>query len=128
VGLRVLLVDDDEDTLEMLSAFVRHAGAEVSTAESAADALELLRTAAPDVIVSDVAMPVEDGYEFMRRVRSLAAERGGLTPAVALTAYAGDDDRARALRAGYQRHLAKPVEPAALLEVIADLAGKAKES
>jgi PAS domain S-box-containing protein len=126
VGLRVLLVDDDADTLDMLAAFLGRAGAEVSKAGSASEALERLRRAAHDVIVSDVAMPGEDGYELMRRVRALGVGRGGQTPAVALTAYAGDSDRAQALKAGYQRHLSKPVEPSRLLEVIADLAGKAK--
>jgi CheY-like chemotaxis protein len=77
-----------------------------------------------DVIVSDIAMPVVDGYDFMRKVRVLGDARGGRTPAVALTAYAGDADRAQALRAGFQRHVAKPANPRELLEVIADLAGK----
>jgi PAS domain S-box-containing protein len=124
VGLRVLLVDDDEDAMEMLAAFLSHSGAEVSTAVSAAAALRELGVRAFDVIVSDIAMPVVDGYELMRRVRALDEACGGRTPAVALTAYAGDGDRAQALRAGYQRHLSKPVEPRELLQIIADLAGK----
>jgi PAS domain S-box-containing protein len=124
VGLRVLLVDDDEDAMEMLAAFLSHGGAEVATAVSAAAALKELGVRAFDVIVSDIAMPVVDGYELMRRVRALGEERGGQTPAVALTAYAGDGDRAQALRSGYQRHIAKPVEPRELLQLIADLAGK----
>jgi PAS domain S-box-containing protein len=124
VGLRVLLVDDDEDAMEMLAAFLGHSGAEVSTAVSAAAALKELGVRAFDVIVSDIAMPVVDGYELMRRVRALDEACGGQTPAVALTAYAGDGDRAQALRAGYQRHLSKPVEPRELLQIIADLAGK----
>jgi CheY-like chemotaxis protein len=124
VGLRVLLVDDDEDAMEMLAAFLSHSGAEVSTAVSAAAALKELGVRAFDVIVSDIAMPVVDGYELMRRVRALDEACGGQTPAVALTAYAGDGDRAQALRAGYQRHLSKPVEPRELLQIIADLAGK----
>jgi PAS domain S-box-containing protein len=126
VGLSVLLVDDDEDAMEMLAAFLGRGGAEVKTAVSAAAALKELGVRAFDVIVSDIAMPVVDGYDLMRRVRALGEERGGRTPAVALTAYASDADRAQALRAGYQRHLAKPVEPRELLQVIADLAGKAK--
>jgi CheY-like chemotaxis protein len=80
------------------------------------------------VIVSDIAMPIEDGYDFIRKVRASGDARGGRTPAVALTAYAGDGDRAQALRVGFQRHLAKPVEPRELLEVIADLAGKARST
>ena len=126
VGLRVLLVDDDEDAMEMLAAFLDRSGAEVKTAVSAAAALKELGVRAFDVIVSDIAMPVVDGYDLMRRVRALGEERGGRTPAVALTAYASDADRAQALRAGYQRHIAKPVEPRELLQVIADLAGKAR--
>ncbi|HEV7890606.1 MAG TPA: PAS domain S-box protein [Pyrinomonadaceae bacterium] len=124
VGLRVLLVDDDEDAMEMLAAFLGRSGAEVKTATSAAAALKELGVRAFDVIVSDIAMPVVDGYELMRRVRALDESNGGQTPSVALTAYAGDSDRAQALRSGFQRHLAKPVEPGDLLEVIADLAGK----
>jgi PAS domain S-box-containing protein len=128
VGLRVLVVDDDEDALEMLSAFLVRSGAEVSKAVSAADALKELSGREFDVIISDIAMPVVDGYELMRRVRAAGDERGGRTPAIALTAYASDGDRAQALRAGFQRHLAKPVEPRELLEVIADLAGKARST
>jgi PAS domain S-box-containing protein len=126
VGLRVLLVDDDEGAMEMLAAFLGQSGAEVRTASSAAAALKELGVRPFDVIVSDIAMPVVDGYDLVRRVRALGEGHGGQTPAVALTAYAGDADRAHALRAGYQRHLAKPVDPRVLLQVIADLAGKAR--
>jgi PAS domain S-box-containing protein len=125
VGVRVLAVDDDEDTLEMLSLFLRRAGAEVAAARSAAAALETLERFRPDVLVADIGMPEVDGYELLRRVRALGAERGGLTPAVALTAYAGESDRARALRSGFQAHLPKPVEPDALINAVANLAGTA---
>ncbi|HEX8560416.1 MAG TPA: PAS domain S-box protein [Pyrinomonadaceae bacterium] len=125
VGLRVLLVDDDEDTLEMLSLFLRRAGAEVTAVASAVAALGALERVRPDVVVADIGMPGVDGYELIRRARSLGAERGGLTPAVALTAYAGEADRARALRSGFQAHLAKPVEPDALIGAIVNLAGRA---
>jgi PAS domain S-box-containing protein len=128
VGLRVLVVDDDEDALEMLAAFLGRKGAEVSKAVSAAAALKELSGREFDVIISDIAMPVVDGYELMRRVRASGDALGGRTPSVALTAYASDGDRAQALRAGFQRHLAKPVEPRELLEVIADLAGKARST
>jgi PAS domain S-box-containing protein len=128
VGLRVLVVDDDEDAMEMLAAFLGRSGAEVSKAASASGALKEMSGREFDVIVSDIAMPVEDGYDFIRKVRASGDARGGLTPAVALTAYAGDGDRAQALRAGFQRHLAKPVEPRELLKVIADLAGKARST
>jgi CheY-like chemotaxis protein len=128
VGVRVLAVDDDADTLEMLSLFLRRAGAEVTGAASAAAALETLEHFRPDVLVADIGMPEADGYELIRRVRALGAKRGGLTPAVALTAYAGDADRARALRSGFQAHLPKPVEPDALVKAVTDLAGTAAPS
>ncbi|HWS90456.1 MAG TPA: PAS domain S-box protein [Pyrinomonadaceae bacterium] len=128
VCVRVLVVDDDEDTLEMLTLFLRRAGAEVARAESAAAALETLERFRPDVLVADIGMPEVDGYELLRRVRALAPERGGLTPAVALTAYAGESDRARALRSGFQAHLPKPVEPAALIDAVTSLAGTAAPS
>ncbi|HEX8119066.1 MAG TPA: response regulator, partial [Pyrinomonadaceae bacterium] len=121
-------VDDDADTLEMLLLFLRRAGAEVAGAPSAAAALEALERFRPDVLVADIGMPEADGYELLRRVRALGADRGGLTPAVALTAYAGDADRARALRSGFQAHLPKPVAPDALVKTVADLAGTAAPS
>jgi PAS domain S-box-containing protein len=124
VGLRVLLVDDDEDTLEMLRAFVGRAGAEVTAAPSALAGLEALERVRPDVVVADIGMPSVDGYEFVQRLRALGAERGGQTPAVALTAYAAEADRVRALRSGFQAHLAKPVDPAALLATLVDLASR----
>ncbi|HEX8557548.1 MAG TPA: ATP-binding protein [Pyrinomonadaceae bacterium] len=121
-GLRVLLVDDDEDTLEVLSTFLRRAGAEVATASSAGEALAALGRTRHDVIVADIGMPEVDGYELLRRVRSLDEGLGGRTPAVALTAYAGEGDRDRALRVGFQEHMAKPAEPDELLRVIERLA------
>ena len=124
VGLRVLLLDDDADTLEMLRMFMRRAGAEVTGASSAAAAFDALEHVRPDVIVADIGMPDVDGYEFMRRLRALGAERGGQTPAIALTAYAGESDRLRALRTGFQAHHAKPVDPAALLATLIDLAAR----
>ena len=124
LGLRALLVDDNEDTLEMLSMFLRRAGAEVTAASSADAALGELGRVRPDVIVADIGMPETDGYELIRNVRRLAAAQGGGTPAVALTAYAGEADRERALRAGYQSHLAKPVGPEALIEAIVEVAGR----
>ena len=128
VGMRVLAVDDDADTLEMLLLVLRRAGAEVAGAPSAAAALEALERLRPDVLVADIGMPEADGYELLRRVRALQPERGGLTPAVALTAYAGDAARARALRSGFQAHLPKPVAPADLVKTVADLAGTAAPS
>ncbi|HJU54980.1 MAG TPA: ATP-binding protein, partial [Pyrinomonadaceae bacterium] len=125
VGLRVLLVDDDEDALKLLTVLLKRHGAEVATATSAATVPALIEKVRPDVLVSDVGMPGEDGYSLIRRVRGMGAERGGQTPAIALTAYAGDSDRALALLAGFQLHVAKPVEPSTLIEAITGLVGRA---
>ena len=122
--LRILVVEDDPDTQELLKTVLQQHGAEVVASGSAASALLEIRRAKPDVIISDIAMAGESGYEFIRRVRSLGPESGGRTPAVALTAYAGMGDRRRALLAGFQTHLAKPVEPDDLLAVILSLTFK----
>jgi CheY-like chemotaxis protein len=122
-GLRVLVVDDDEDTLALLALVLKRAGAEVVTAADAPSALESFRDKRPDVLLSDIGMPGEDGYELLREVRELERARGGpRTRAVALTAYAAPSDRDRALAAGFQRHVPKPVDPAELVEAIAGLA------
>jgi CheY-like chemotaxis protein/two-component sensor histidine kinase len=124
VSVRVLLVDDELDSLELVSFLLRRAGAELTAARSTAEALDALSSFAPDVIVADIGMPEADGYELIRRVRALTRDAGGDTPAIALTAYAAEADRARALRAGFQKHLAKPVDPEALCAAVADLAGR----
>ncbi|HYO62064.1 MAG TPA: PAS domain S-box protein [Pyrinomonadaceae bacterium] len=124
VGVRVLVVEDEEDTLELLSMLLRRNGAQVTGVTSARDALDALDAAPFDVLVSDIGMPGEDGYELMRKLRARPAERGGRTPAVALTAYAGDKDRLLALRSGFHLHLSKPVEIAALISGVADLAAR----
>ncbi|MGE5361315.1 MAG: PAS domain S-box protein [Bacteroidales bacterium] len=124
-GLKVLVVDDEEDAREMLSAVLVQQEAEVVSAASAAEAIMALQRERPAVIVSDVGMPGQDGYVFMRIVRALPAAEGGDTPAVALTAYARSEDRLRALAAGYQQHVAKPVTPAELSAVVAALARRA---
>ena len=124
-GLRVLVVDDEPDTLDLLVAVLKGCGAAVTTAASAAEAFRLLKGAKPDVLVSDIGMPDEDGYALIRKVRRLGDDEGGKTPAVALTAYAREADRRKAIRAGFQTHMTKPVEPSALVEVIASLAGRA---
>ncbi|MFL6337165.1 MAG: PAS domain S-box protein [Pyrinomonadaceae bacterium] len=123
-GLKVLVVDDEPDTREMLKAGLGQCGAEVWVAASAAEALEAIEQAPPDLIISDIGMPGEDGYEMMRRIRRLPAEAGGRVPAIALTAYARVEDRMHALRAGYQMHVPKPVELAELAAVAASLAGR----
>jgi signal transduction histidine kinase/CheY-like chemotaxis protein len=121
-GVRILLVDDERDTLEMLKVGLNFSGAEVALAGSASEALETLAAFAPDVLISDIGMPEVDGYELMRKIRALPAEKGGRVPAVALTAYARTEDRLQALRAGYQMHVPKPVELAELVAVISSLA------
>ncbi|HEX8150499.1 MAG TPA: PAS domain-containing protein [Pyrinomonadaceae bacterium] len=123
-GMKVLIVDDDHDARRLLTEVLSRRGAEVSTAASAAEALETLQAWRPDVLLSDIGMPDGDGYELIQRVRELPLERGGGTPAAALTAYAGPGDRARALASGFQCHVAKPVEPAELAAVVAGLAGE----
>ncbi|MDB5212433.1 MAG: hypothetical protein JWO86_360 [Myxococcaceae bacterium] len=123
-GLKVLVLDDEQDARELVKAVLERAGANVSLASTAAAALQLVRTERPDVIVSDIGMPHEDGYAFMRNLRALSREEGGRTPAIALTAYARAEDRRKALVAGFQNHAAKPVEPQELLIVIANLAGR----
>jgi CheY-like chemotaxis protein len=120
--VRVLLVEDERDTRELLKTILEECGAAVTETASAAEALAALEGARPDVIVSDIGMPGENGYELIKKIRALPAERGGRVPAVALTAYAGTKDRRRALLAGFHTHLAKPVEPDELLAVVSSLA------
>ncbi|HVF45213.1 MAG TPA: PAS domain-containing protein [Pyrinomonadaceae bacterium] len=124
-GLKVLVVDDDADARELLAEILNQCGAHVRTAASASKALEVLGLWLPDVLLSDIGMPEGDGYAFIERVRALPVERGGAIPAAALTAYAGAEDRARVLSSGYQAHVAKPVEPASLSALVAELAGRA---
>jgi signal transduction histidine kinase/ActR/RegA family two-component response regulator len=123
-GIRVLVVDDDQDSLDLLEHTLTRAGATVVTASSAADALGAIERQVPDVLVSDIEMPGEDGYALIRRIRVLPASRGGLVPAAALTAYARSEDRVTALKMGYQIHLAKPVDPVELAVVVSSLAGR----
>jgi CheY-like chemotaxis protein len=120
-GLRVLVVDDEPDTRELLKTMLASCGAEVTMASSAKLALEEMEGSQFDVIVSDIGMPEMDGYELMQRIRGLPVERGGKTPAVALTAYARAEDRLRALRAGYKMHVSKPIERAELIVVVASI-------
>lgn len=125
-GVRVLVVDDDADARALVKRLLEDRGANVQAAGSAGAAVELFRAGRPDVLVSDIGMPGEDGYSLLRRVRALEAEVGGTpVPAVALTAYARSEDRMKAVLAGFQMHVAKPVEPAELLAMVASLAGRA---
>lgn len=123
-GVSVVLVDDEPDTLQMLAELLRFCGADVETALSADEALKALERKVPDVLVSDIAMPFEDGYGLLRRVRARGAARGGRVQAIALTARAKDEDRREALEAGFQLWLAKPVEPRDLVSAIRRLAGR----
>lgn len=123
-GLAVLVVDDEVDSLEVLKLFLEKSGATVTAVNSVAEALENLQATAPDVIVSDIGMPGMDGYQFIENVRQMAPEKGGHTPAVALTAYARGEDVKKALRSGYQTHLAKPVELEKLVNTIASVAAR----
>ncbi len=121
-GLRVLVVDDDPDTLETISFILEQSGARVRTESSAKAALATLQSWRPDLLVSDIGMPEEDGFELIRKVRALTPEMGGATPALALTAYARVTDRLKVLRAGFQMHVPKPIEPAELITVVGSLA------
>jgi CheY-like chemotaxis protein len=120
-GVRVLVVEDDLDTLEMLKFILQDRGAEVITASSAGDALKALEHSLPDALVSDLAMPGQDGYELIEHIRQRGPARGGNIPAVALTAYARVEDRVRALTAGFQMYVPKPVDPNELIAVVANL-------
>jgi signal transduction histidine kinase/ActR/RegA family two-component response regulator len=122
-GLRILVVDDHADGRTLTTLFLTQAGATVTAVASAREALQLLEVDRPDVLVSDIGLPDEDGYTLIRQIRQREAEHGGLLPAIALTGYARADDRARALAAGFQAHIAKPLEPAELIAAIADVTG-----
>ena len=120
----MLVVDDEPDARDLITAVLAGRGAEVVAVDSAAEALGELARQRFTVLVSDVGMPKIDGYALIEKIRQLTAERGGTIPAVALTAYAGAQDRINSLQAGYQSHLAKPVEPAELVMMVANLAGR----
>jgi signal transduction histidine kinase/DNA-binding response OmpR family regulator len=120
-GLRILVVDDEADTRDLVAVMLAQCGAVVKGCETATEALAALQAWRPDVLVSDIGMPEEDGYSLIKKVRQLDQPEGRI-PAVALTAYASTEDRIRILSAGFQMHIAKPVEPQELLTVIANLA------
>jgi CheY-like chemotaxis protein len=119
--VRVLLVEDDPDAREVTAAGLTKSGFEVHAVSGAVKALELLDVWLPDVVVSDIGMPGMDGYEFVKLLRARPPERGGKVAALALTAFAGLADAARAHASGYQGHLAKPITPDALAEAILDM-------
>jgi CheY-like chemotaxis protein/nitrogen-specific signal transduction histidine kinase len=126
-GLRVLAVDDEGDTREMIRAVLEYCRMEVITAASASEALEAIVQSRPDVLLSDLGMPGEDGYALIAKVRALSPERGGQIPAAALTAYVRGEDRVKVLRSGFQLHVSKPLEPNELIAVVANLAGRLNE-
>jgi CheY-like chemotaxis protein len=120
--LKILLVDDERDTLELLSTLLRQHGAEIRSAESATAALETINDWTPDAMISDIGMPDVDGYMLLARVRSEDKEHDKPIPAVAVTAYASEDDRVKAMSAGFQMYLTKPIQPEQLASAIARLA------
>jgi signal transduction histidine kinase len=123
-GLKVLVVDDEPDARDLIKRVLEACEAEVIAAGSATEALGMIEQDRPNVLVSDIGMPGIDGYEFLQKVRAMGSSRGGLLPAVALTAFARSEDRTRTLMAGYQVHVSKPVEPAELVATIASVAGR----
>lgn len=125
-GLRVMVVDDEADVRDYIATVLEDYGAEAIAIARATQALEMLQQWKPHILISDIAMPEQDGYTFIRIVRKLPAERGGKIPAVAITAYASDEDRNRAITAGFQLHVPKPVEPSQLAAVVAQLTGRNK--
>jgi PAS domain S-box-containing protein len=124
VGVKVLVVEDDADARSIIKRVLVHCKADVCTAASAAEALELLKSYRPDVLISDIGMPGVDGYQFIRQVRRLSSGEGGNTPAIALTAFARSEDRTRAMIAGFQMHISKPIEPQELIATVGSLAGR----
>ncbi|MEC4815391.1 MAG: PAS domain S-box protein [Scytonema sp. PMC 1069.18] len=121
-GLRILVVDDEPDARQILTTVLGGYQAQVMAVSSAKEAMMALQQFQPDILVSDIGMPQEDGYTLIRKIRALSTEQGGLTPAIALTAYARTEDRAQALLAGFQLHISKPVNPVELATVVAKLA------
>jgi CheY-like chemotaxis protein len=122
--VRVLAVDDEADARHLIKRILSACGAQVETADSGAAALRFLRKSKPHVLVMDIGMPNEDGYEAIQKVRQLRSEEGGKVPAIALTAFARSEDRRRAILNGFQMHIAKPVEPSELIAMVASLAGR----
>ncbi|MGH9958749.1 MAG: hybrid sensor histidine kinase/response regulator, partial [Pyrinomonadaceae bacterium] len=123
-GIHVLLVDDDADTLDLLSAALKQQKATVTAVSSAADAISAIKSSRPDIVVSDIAMPGEDGYQLIEKIRAMNVEPDGPIPAVAITAYAKEEDRETALSSGYQNYLAKPIELSELVTVVEQTVGR----
>ena len=121
-----MVVDDEPDARDLLDFILQKAGATVELAASTGEALELLPISGPDILVADIGMPGEDGYELIRKVRTLSQPDVALLPAMALTAYARAEERAQAFSAGFQSHITKPVEPAELIATIARMLEEAR--
>jgi CheY-like chemotaxis protein len=124
-GVRIMVVDDEKDGRELVKRVLEGCGAEMFTAATADEALAMLTRVQPQVLVSDIGMPNVDGFELLRRIRALGADKGGALPAIALTAFARPEDRTQALHAGFAVHVAKPVEPVDLIATVASVAGRA---
>jgi CheY-like chemotaxis protein len=120
--MRILVVDDEADTRDLLRQGLEYCGATVSVAGSAAEAVQAIMTHTPDILISDIGMPGVDGYDLIKQVRGLPSSQGGKVPAIALTAYTRVEDRLQALRAGYDMHVPKPVELAELVAVAVSVA------
>ena len=124
-GISIVAVDDDAEARVLLHRILTHCRATATVVGSAEEALQAVKDLRPNVLLSDIEMPGEDGYSLIAKVRALRPEEGGNTPAAALTAYARAEDRTRALLAGFQLHVPKPVEPLELVAVVTNLAGRA---
>jgi len=120
-GLHVLVVDDDNDARQLVATILEGCGCRVTVASSAADGLQKLTEGRPDLLLSDIGMPGEDGYELIRKVRALPREQGGGIPAAAITAYTRPEDRRRILNAGFSVHLPKPIDPAELIAMVSSI-------
>ncbi|HBB32348.1 MAG TPA: hybrid sensor histidine kinase/response regulator, partial [Cyanobacteria bacterium UBA9273] len=123
-GLEVLIVDDEPDVREFLTTAIEKSGGKVTAASSVVEALEVLEQSQPDVLVSDIGMPIEDGYKLIRQVRDRESQQGGFLPALALSAYVREDDYKSALKSGFQMHMPKPVDSTNLVMAVARLAGR----
>jgi len=122
--VKILVVDDEPDSRELVATILKRSGGEVRCSQSAADALKAFKEWQPDLLISDLAMPNEDGYSLLRKVRRMKSKRAKEIPAVALSAYASDEDRALSLSKGFQLHLPKPIEPEHLVTSIVSALGR----
>ncbi|MBG1269480.1 response regulator [Nostoc sp. WHI] len=120
-GLNILVVEDDDDIRFFVTTVLEADGATIVAVPSAATAREILPQLQPDILISDIGMPNEDGYTLIRKIRALKPDMGGKVPAIALTAYGDSESRIRALKAGFQTHVSKPVDPEELVEIVANL-------